>query len=65
MDSDDPVAQLLAEIARRFLSIETLECRSRDALDFHTLHVLNIAYALEAAYKAGQEAAKAKSGGAA
>lgn len=61
MDSVDAV---LAEIARRFLSIETLECRSRDTLDFHTLHVLNIAYALEAAYKAGQQAAKAKIGGA-
>lgn len=43
----------IAEIARVQLSIETLEVRRSDALDFHSLAVWQISAALEAAYLAG------------
>jgi len=40
-------------IAREFLSIETLETRNFDALDFHDLAIWSIRDALVAAYQAG------------
>lgn len=49
----------LARIASRWLDIETLERRGRDALDFHDLAVWNIRSALRAAYAAGYEQAVA------
>jgi len=47
----------LAKIAKDSLYIETMETRSSDELDFHDLAVWRIKAALEAAYKAGAEAA--------
>ena len=43
----------IAEIARTVLSVETLEERKSDRLDFHTISVWSILNALEAAYLAG------------
>ena len=48
---------LLLEIARtHFPSIETLETRNSDGLDFHDVAVWAIRNALEAAYEAGRVA---------
>jgi hypothetical protein len=50
---------LLLEIAQKhFPSIETLETRNSDGLDFHDVAVWAIRSALEAAYAAGHVAAK-------
>ena len=45
--------ELLAEIARQELSIDCLEERGSDNLDFHTVSVWNLEKALEAAFRAG------------
>lgn len=50
---------VLTTIAREHLGITTLEARRSDALDFHDLGVWQIQAALEAAYRAGAEAAQA------
>lgn len=47
------------KIAREILDLETLETRNMDSLDFHELAVWEIREALEAAYNAGQQAARA------
>ena len=53
-----PSEALLLEIAaKRFHSIETLETRNSDRLDFHDVAVWAIRAALEAAYAAGHAAA--------
>jgi hypothetical protein len=53
-----PSEALLLEIAtRHFHSIETLETRNSDRLDFHDVAVWAIRAALEAAYAAGVAAA--------
>jgi len=53
-----PSEALLLEIAaRHFHSIETLETRNSDRLDFHDVAVWVIRAALEAAYAAGHAAA--------
>lgn len=44
----------IEKIAKKVLSLETLEARNRDSLDFHELSVWSIKEALEQAYKAGQ-----------
>ena len=49
--------QQLAAIARTILDIPTLETRRSDSLDFHEVSVWCLKEALEAAYRAGQEAA--------
>lgn len=49
---------LLTQIAQKHLDIETLETRKSDRLDFHEVAVWNLKAALEAAYRAGLEAAK-------
>jgi len=49
---------LLASIARKHLSIETLETRKSDSLDFHDVSVWGVKVALEAAYTAGIAAAR-------
>ena len=51
----------IAEIAKKFLKIETLEVRHSDRLDFHEVSVWGIKAALEAAYKAGQRSVKPES----
>ncbi|MFP6559341.1 hypothetical protein WJ542_13640 [Paraburkholderia sp. B3] len=46
-------SQQLAEIAAKFLGLETLETRRSDRLDFHDTAVWCIREALEAAWLAG------------
>ena len=53
-----PEALLLAIARTHFPNIETLETRNSDGLDFHDVAVWAIRNALEAAYTAGQTAAK-------
>ena len=53
-----PEALLLAIARTHFPNIETLETRNSDCLDFHDVAVWAIRNALEAAYAAGQAAAK-------
>lgn len=48
--------QLLTDIARQHLPVETLETRNSDSLDFHDVAVWGLKAALEAAYNAGFEA---------
>lgn len=48
--------ELIAQIAKEFLSIETMEVRNRDSLDFHDVHVGCLADALHAAFKVGFKA---------
>jgi len=48
----------LDHIAQTLLGLETLDTRNSDRLDFHDLAVWNIKAALQAAFKAGQEASK-------
>ena len=50
----DPVADALAQIARKELGIETLEVRGRDRLDFHEVGVAGLRRALERAYGLGR-----------
>jgi hypothetical protein len=51
--------QLFLEITRRHMpSVETLETRNRDALDFHDVAVWSIRNSLTEAYAAGEAAAK-------
>lgn len=50
----------LANIARAHLRLETLEARNSDSLDFSDQAVWSIKAALEAAYRAGMEAAAAQ-----
>jgi len=45
--------QLLTQIARQHLDIETLETRRSDSLDFHDVAVWQVREALQAAYLAG------------
>ncbi|MDO5757544.1 MAG: hypothetical protein Q4P24_08515 [Rhodobacterales bacterium] len=53
-----PSESLLLEIAtKHFHSIETLETRKSDSLDFHDVAVWSIRAALEEAFAAGQAAA--------
>jgi hypothetical protein len=49
---------ILAEIAKKHLSIDTLDRRKSDRLDFHDLAVWSIEQALDAAFRAGLEAAE-------
>ena len=53
-----PEALLLAIARTHFPNIETLETRNSDCLDFRDVAVWAIRDALEAAYAAGQAAAK-------
>ena len=50
--------QTIERIARDILRLDTLETRKSDSLDFHDVAVWTIKEALEAAYRAGQEAAQ-------
>lgn len=45
--------QLLTEIAKKHLNIETLETRNSDSLDFHDVAVWSLKDALQEAYEAG------------
>ncbi|MDZ7920773.1 DUF6900 domain-containing protein [Rhodoferax sp.] len=50
--------QTLEHIARRRLSMDSLETRRSDRLDFHEVAVWNILAALQDAFEAGQAAAE-------
>lgn len=52
-----PNKEILADIAKKHLSIDTLDSRQSDRLDFHDLAVWSIEQALEAAFQAGLTAA--------
>lgn len=52
-----PKDQILAQIAKDKLHLETLETRKSNSLDFHDCAVWSIKAALEAAYEAGQQSA--------
>jgi hypothetical protein len=53
-----PLDDLLAGIARTcFTTVETLETRNADGLDFHDVAVWEIRAALQAAYDAGRREA--------
>ena len=45
--------QLLTDIAKKHLNIETLETRNSDSLDFHDVAVWCLKDALQEAYEAG------------
>ncbi len=49
---------ILTDIAKKHLSIDTLDSRQSDRLDFHDLAVWSIEQALEAAFQAGLAAAE-------
>ena len=46
--------EIVADLARRKLGIETLEARGRDGLDFHDVGVVSLKDALEQAYERGR-----------
>jgi hypothetical protein len=50
--------QLLEQIAKQHLFIDTLETQSSDRLDFHDVSVWGVKAALQAAYEAGLNAAR-------
>jgi hypothetical protein len=52
-----PTDKQLETIARQHMSIETLEARNHDSLDFHTVSVWEVKAALAAAYEAGRATA--------
>jgi len=47
------IDQLLTKIAKKHLSLETLETRNSDSLDFHDMAVWSLKEALQEAYEAG------------
>jgi hypothetical protein len=51
---------ILADIAKKHLSLDTLDSRKSDRLDFHDLAVWSIEQALEATFQAGLDAAEAR-----
>ena len=48
--------QVIEDIAKRHLLVDTLETRNNDGLDFYEVAVWGIKAALQAAYEAGQNA---------
>jgi len=49
------IDQLLTEIAKKHLNLETLETRNSDSLDFHDVAVWSLKDALQKAYEAGHQ----------
>lgn len=54
--SQQNIDQLLTEIAKKHLSLETLETRNSDSLDFHDVAVWSLKDVLQEAYEAGLSA---------
>ena len=52
--------EVLADIAKRVLNIETLETRKMDSLDFHEVSVASLRDVIRKAFEAGLAAGKAK-----
>jgi len=50
------IDQLLTEIAKKHLNLETLETRNSDSLDFYDVAVWSLKDALQEAYEAGLNA---------
>jgi hypothetical protein len=50
--------ELITQVARKYLGIDTLQTRHRDSLDFHEISVWQLAKALQAAYDAGRVSRK-------
>jgi hypothetical protein len=50
------VKDVLESIAKEHFTVETLETRRSDSLDFHEVAVWQMKAALEAAFRAGQAA---------
>lgn len=48
------IDQLLTEIAKKHLNLETLETQNSDSLDFHDVAVWSLKDALQEAYEAGK-----------
>ena len=61
MDWLNEIKEMVAteKIAAEILKVDTLETQNSDALDFHELSVWRLKSALEAAYRAGYNQAKA------
>ena len=57
MKAKDP-NNLLEQIAKEHLFIETLETQHSDRLDFHDVSVWSVKPALQAAFEAGRKAAR-------
>ena len=55
MKADKKLEQLLDQIAKQHLFIETLETQHSDRLDFHDVSVWAVKAALQAAFEAGQQ----------
>ena len=60
MKANKKQEQLLEQIAKQHLFIDTLETQSSDRLDFHDVSVWGVKSALQAAYEAGLKAAQTK-----
>jgi hypothetical protein len=59
MNDTTDTARLFLEIAKRHMpSVETLETRNQDVLDFHDVKAWSNRNSLSGAYAAGQAAAK-------
>ncbi|NBO78024.1 MAG: hypothetical protein EBV28_13755 [Betaproteobacteria bacterium] len=58
MKTNTKLNQLLEQIAKQHLFIDTLETQSSDRLDFHDVSVWAVKAALQAAYEAGLKAAE-------
>ena len=58
MKTNKKLNQLLEQIAKQHLFIDTLETQSSDRLDFHDVSVWAVKAALKAAYEAGLKAAE-------
>ena len=56
--SQHQIDELLAEIAKKHLNLETLETQNSDSLDFHDVAVWGIKDALQEAYEAGKQGQK-------
>jgi len=55
MTDNEKRAKALEEIAKDFLSIDTLRTQNSDSLDFHEVSVWSLKAALEAAYNLGRD----------
>ncbi len=56
--SPQALERALQQIAQEHLSVETLQTRHSDSLDFHDLSVWQLRTALQAAFEAGRSSAK-------
>jgi hypothetical protein len=55
MMNDLEHADMLSEIAKKFLGVKTLETRNSDTLDFYSIAVWSLKDALKEAFEAGRQ----------